>query len=192
MILRPKFYEPLEVDRAAERVKIGLKPDLPTALVLFGGEGSTVMLDIARRVTAPVQMIFMCGRNEKLAAKLRHTRVKFPISVQGFTTEIPYFMKLADFFIGKPGPGSISEALAMQLPIIVEKNAWTLPQERYNADWIRENQAGIVLKSFREIDRAIAELLAPGNLERFRANAARIQNRAVFEIVDILERLLQR
>ena len=51
-------------------------------------------------------------------------------------------MQLADFFIGKPGPGSVSEALAMRLPVIVECNAWTLPQERYNAEWIVEKEVG--------------------------------------------------
>ena len=56
--------------------------------------------------------------------------------VEGFTKEVPRYMQLADYFIGKPGPGSISEAVAMQLPVIVERNAWTLPQERYNADWV--------------------------------------------------------
>ena len=58
-------------------------------------------------------------------------------------------MHLADFFIGKPGPGSISEAIAMKLPVIVERNAWTLPQERYNADWVLEQGAGFVLPNFR-------------------------------------------
>jgi len=32
------------------------------------------------------------------------------------------------------GPGSISEALAMRLPVVVESNAWTLAHERYNAE----------------------------------------------------------
>ncbi len=60
-------------------------------------------------------------------------------------------MQLADFFIGKPGPGSVSEALAMKLPVIVECNAWTLPQERYNAVWVVEKEVGLVLKNFRNI-----------------------------------------
>ena len=46
--------------------------------------------------------------------------------------------------IGKPGPGSISEAVAMKLPVIIERNSWTLPQERYNADWVKERQAGMI------------------------------------------------
>ena len=75
--------------------------------------------------------------------------------------QIPYFMSLSDFFIGKPGPGSISEALAMKLPVIVERNSWTLPQERYNADWVLEKDVGIVvpklstnLRSRRPVARA--------------------------------------
>ena len=191
MILRPKFYEPVTVDRAEERDHLGLDPELPTGLVLFGGEGSSVMLEIARRITAPAQLIFICGRNQKLAEKLRRLPTPFPKFVEGFTGEIPYYMHLSDFFVGKPGPGSISEALAMRLPVIVECNAWTLPQERYNTEWVREKDVGVVLKSFREIDKGVRELLEPASFERFRANAAAIRNRAVFEIPDLLDAILQ-
>jgi|SRR5579872_4152967 len=190
MILRPKFYDPIVVDRAAEREKLGLKRDLTTGLVLFGGAGASVMLRIARAVKADVQMIFICGRNEKLANRLRSLRTRFPISVQGFTSEVPYFMHLSDFFIGKPGPGSISEALEMKLPVMVEKNAWTLPQERFNADWVREKHLGVVLKSFRHINAGLERLLQPETFATFRANAAAIRNRAVFEIPDMLASMM--
>jgi hypothetical protein len=192
MILRPNFYEPVTVDRKEERKKLGLSPGLTTGLVLFGGEGSNVMLDIAKRVTARAQFIFICGKNQKLAERIRQLPTQFPKYVEGFTSEIPYYMHISDFFIGKPGPGSISEALAMQLPIIVERNAWTLPQERYNTEWIREKEIGIVLKSFRDIDAGLKELLEPVNYARFRANAAAIKNRAVFEIPEILDSVMQR
>ena len=99
-------------------------------------------------------------------------------------------MRLADFFIGKPGPGSLSEALAMRLPVIVTSNAWTLPQERYNARWITENEVGIVLPNFWKIESAVAQMIDPSALARFRANAAKLENRALFEIPDILDRLL--
>ncbi len=189
MILNPRFYEPLEVDRAAERRRLGLAPERPTGLVLFGGEGSAVMREIARRLDT--QLILICGHNRKLAEDLRAMRRGAPTHVEGFTKEVPYFMRLADFFIGKPGPGSISEALAMKLPVIVERNAWTLPQERYNADWIREQQVGLVLRNFRGIARAVEELLRPENYARFRAHAAALENQAVFEIPEILEKILE-
>ena len=150
MILRPRFYEPVNVDRAAERARLGLDPAKPTGLVLFGGQGSSVMLEIARRL-ADTQLIFICGRNAKLAERLKALPAKAPRFIEGFTQEVPYYMHLSDFFIGKPGPGSISEAVAMKLPVIVERNAWTLPQERYNADWVRERHAGMVVANFRGI-----------------------------------------
>ncbi len=187
MIIRPRFYEPVTVDRASERKRLSLDPDRPTGLVLFGGQGSKVMLDIARSLP-DTQLIFICGKNESLAGKLRALPTGAPRHVEGFTSEIPYFMHLSDFFVGKPGPGSISEAVAMRLPVIVESNAWTLPQERYNAEWIRERGVGVVLPNFRGIREAVSRM--QGSLEEFRERVAKIENRAVFEIPEFLERLL--
>jgi hypothetical protein len=195
MILHPRFYEPPIEDKVAEREKLGLRRDLPTALVLFGGFGSGVMLDIAERLdrsNLELQLIFICGKNEKLAKALRERTSRLPRFVEGFTTRVNQYMQTADFFIGKPGPGSVSEALAMHLPVIVERNAWTLPQERYNADWILENEVGEVLSSFRKIVPAVARLINPATLSRYRANAAAMKNRAVFEIPDILQTIFER
>jgi len=76
--------------------------------------------------------------------------------------------------------------------VIVECNAWTLPQERYNARWILDKEVGLVLRSFRHVDRAVAKLIEPATLARYRANAAALENRAVFEIPGILETILSR
>jgi len=195
MILNPRFYEPVEADRRTERQRLGLNPDWPTGLVLFGGEGSAVMLEIAHRLEAtarPLQLITICGRNQKLAESLRAMRSRMPIFVEGFTREVPYYMHLSDFFIGKPGPGSISEAIAMKLPVIVERNAWNLPQERYNCEWVKEQDVGMVLRNFRGIGAAVEELLEPETYGRMRANAAALTNRAVFEIPDMLESIMAR
>jgi 1,2-diacylglycerol 3-beta-galactosyltransferase len=195
MILHPRFYDAPVEDRVAGRARLGLRPDLPTGLVLFGGHGSNVMLEIAERLDRSdldVQLIFVCGKNEKLANALRARKSRVPCFVEGFTTRVNEYMHLADFFIGKPGPGSVSEALAMQLPVIVECNAWTLPQERYNATWVVEKQLGLVLHSFAKIDAAVAQLIDPAALARYRANAAALQNRAIFEIPEILEKIFER
>jgi 1,2-diacylglycerol 3-beta-galactosyltransferase len=193
MILHPRFYEPVSLDRAAERKKCGLDPNLPTGIVLFGGYGTWKMRDILRQInrsSLQVQLIMICGRNEKLAKALRREPSWIPIHVEGFTTQIPYFMALSDFFIGKPGPGSISEALSRHLPVIIDCNAWTLPQERYNAQWVREKEVGIVVRSHRQVAGAVAELLKPGKLAQFRARTAAMENRAIFEIPVIFEKIL--
>ena len=101
-------------------------------------------------------------------------------------------MSLSDFFIGKPGPGSISEAVAMKLPVIVQRNAWTLPQERYNTDWVREKNVGIVVRDFSSIRKAVTDLLEPARFREFQSAVAAIDNRAVFEIVDILDDIVTR
>ena len=194
MILHPRFYEAPVEDRAAERERLGLRADLPTGLVLFGGHGSKVMLEIAERIERSqldLQIIFICGKNDKLAGALRDQKSRYPRFVEGFTTEVNRYMQLADFFIGKPGPGSVSEALAMRLPVIVECNAWTLPQERYNADWILEKDVGVVLRNFRNIGHAVGQMIDPGTLARYRKNATGLENRAVFEIPGMLQKILE-
>jgi UDP-N-acetylglucosamine:LPS N-acetylglucosamine transferase len=193
MILRPHFYEAQSIDRREERERLGLDPYLPTGLVLFGGQGSNVMFAIAERLgnsSENLQLIMICGRNTRLRERLEALNTRNKIFTEGFTKEIPYYMHLSDFFIGKPGPGSISESLKMNLPVIVERNARTLPQERYNADWIREQGVGFVLKNFRDIESAVKELLQGGRLEAIKRKIAGVENRAVFEIPEILKNIL--
>jgi len=198
MILNPRFYEPVEIDRERDREALGLDPRVPTALMMFGGEGSAAMVRIARTLAASgleLQIIAICGKGQRVReALLRLSGAVGPrlrMHVEGFTREVPRFIRLADFFIGKPGPGSISEAIAMGLPIIIERNMWTLPQERYNADWVEEQGVGIALRSFRKgIAGAVARMLDLKKRCEFIRNVARHENRAVFEIPGILERIL--
>ncbi len=113
---------------------------------MFGGHGSSAMLEIAKKLdqsSQPLQLILLCGHNLELAAKLRNLGLKKPVVIEGFTSKVESFMALGDFFVGKPGPGSISEALQFGLPVIVEHNARTMPQERYNGTWLVEKRLGM-------------------------------------------------
>src|SRR6266478_1045361 len=106
MILRPEFYADENAGPLELRREMGLRPDLPTGIVLFGGYGAKVMYRITERLDAagmPLQLILICGRNEKLAVKLRERKWKMPVSVVGFTKEVHKLMRAADFLIGKPG-----------------------------------------------------------------------------------------
>lgn len=193
MILHPRFYESEPAIRTEERKKLGLDPHLPTGIVLFGGYGTSKMLHILRQIdrsSLAVQLILICGRNEKLVEALRQEKTRISVHVEGFTTNIPYYMALSDFFIGKPGPGSISEALSKRLPVIIDCNAWTLPQERYNAEWIREKEVGLVVQHHSQIASAVTELLKPGRLSLYRERAAAMRNCAVHEIPKIFEYIL--
>src|SRR5882762_1228210 len=194
MILKPKFYQKPVIDRIAERTRLELLPDVPTGVVLFGGHGSPAMVEIAKRLDesqTPVQLIMLCGHSQAVLCELKALNLKKRVLIQGFTTNVDSYMAVADFLIGKPGPGSISEALQFHLPVIVERNARTMPQERYNTEWLEEQRVGIVLDSFREIASGVDQLLDPVPFAEFRRNAEKYSNRALFEIPSILDRVIQ-
>ena len=189
MIIRPDFYRPRLTDRSRERIRHGLDPQRETGIVMFGGHGSQAMLGIARRL-ADRQLILVCGHNRALARQLRAEPAAAPRLVLEFSRDIPHYMQLADYFIGKPGPGSLSEAVQQGLPVIVVDNAWTMPQERYNASWVREHGLGVVHDSLRSVAGAVAELT--GRLDEFRCNVRKMDNRALFEIPQLLAGILER
>lgn len=195
VVIHPRFYQPVASDRFFERQRLGLEPYLPTGLVVFGSYGSKEMIEIAEsleQLSLKLQLIFICGRNEKLAKALRNIPSRFPKFIEGFTSQIPYYMHLSDFFIGKPGSVGVSEAVAMQLPVITEcNNTMTLFQERPSADWLADNQLGIVVDNFCDINKAVAELIEPENFTSYKTRVKAYNNRAVFEVVDILKKIMK-
>lgn len=204
LVVHPNFYKVnaspavngrgIREDRDSQRQKLGLAPDCPTGLVMFGGNGSKVMLDIAKRLECfqdRLQLILICGRDRELASALRQSKGQQKRFVTTFTEDIPYYMRLADFFIGKPGNVSISEAIAMKLPVITEGNALTMAQEKYCCEWIKEKDVGIVISNFRDIKQAVAKLIRSGNYARYRVNLNNFDNQAVFEAIDCLQTILE-
>jgi 1,2-diacylglycerol 3-beta-galactosyltransferase len=190
MLLRRAFHERSAQDRIALRARLGLRPELPTAVVMFGGYGSAQMLDIARALPG-LQLVLMCGRNARLAERLRALPgTGAPRRVVEFTEDVPTFMGAADFFIGKPGPGCLSEALHLGLPIVTFSNAWTMPQERFNVRWVQAQGLGLAVGTTAGLPRAVEALLA--DLPQFQRRVSQLRNRASDEVPRILDRLLQR
>lgn len=188
MVIHPDFYPPCAADRELERVRLGLQPGRRTAVVMFGGQGSEEMLQIERALPQ-LQLVLMCGHNQALAERLRHSDAPAPRAVVGFTTEVCRHLQLGDLFIGKPGPGCLSEAVQLGLPVVTLRNARTLPQERYNTEWVLEHGIGRVLRSWRELEPAVDQIFA--RYADYRAAVARLDNHAVFELPRLLERILQ-
>lgn len=184
MLLRPNFYDLRPCDRSEERRQLGLDPARPVGLVMFGGQGARAMNTIAQKLEDQ-QLILVCGHNARLAKRLRAASARAPHAVIGFTDQVPRLMQLADYFVGKPGPGCLSEAVHMGLPVVVVSNAWTMPQERYNPTWVLENRLGLVIPGFSRVGDAVGQLLR--DLTAYRAAATRMRNHAGPEIVEILE-----
>lgn len=191
MMLSPKFYErdafsPSEL--RAQRLALGFEPQDAVGLVMFGGQGSSAMKRIAASL-ADKPLLLMCGRNESLKQDLQNHKRNPKHHVVGFTDDVARWMREADYFIGKPGPGSISEALHCGLPVIVTRNAWTMPQERWNTDFIRDNRLGCVVPSIAGIAQAAHKVMA--NLNLYRDRVRQFDNRALFEVASLIESLIE-
>jgi len=187
MLLRPSFYAPPASDRATAMRSLGLDPARPTAAVMYGGQGSAQMQRIAALLPG-LQLLLLVGHDARLGQRIARQAAAAPRAIVGFTSDVAGHLRLADFFIGKPGPGCLSEALHLGLPVITFENAWTMPQERYNTAWLREQGLGLVLGGLRQLPEAAAAMQA--RLPEFRARVAGLRNRAIFEVPEILAGLL--
>lgn len=198
LVIHPQFYAGSKLssaERASQRQQLGLEAARSTGIVMFGGNGSQEMLTIAKQLEHlenELQLIFMCGDNPALAQQLQAYAGPQKRAVIGFTDEMARYMHLSDFFIGKPGNVSVSEALAMKLPVVTTCNLTTMSQERYCAQWVSEQGVGVVISSFKQVDRAVSQLLSPGVLQQCQTNLDNFDNQAVFEVIDLLETILQK
>ncbi len=181
--------------RAEHRADLGLAPDRAAVLLVGGGEGMGPLFEIARaidRARLPLQLVIIAGRNRKLYDKLHAAEWQTPVSIQGFVTNMPDWMRASDVIVTKAGPGTISEALACGLPILL--SGFLPGQEEGNVTFVQESGVGMLRDKPEEIARTLGEWLTPGNdtLARFAARARQLARpRAALEIAGILNEILE-
>lgn len=164
-------------DKQTVRQRLELDCHRRVVLVMGGGEGFGHVFEIARAIAqsvSPAQLLIVAGRNRALRERLETIAWEIPTRIYGFVENIPEFMKAADILITKAGPGTISEAFAMGLPLII--SGYIPGQEQGNVTYVLDHKAG----TYAETPEAIAELvsiwLAPDNdlLQIMACNAARL------------------
>jgi UDP-N-acetylglucosamine:LPS N-acetylglucosamine transferase len=195
VIISPDFAEfrsrfSQREERARARSSLGLSPDSLTGLMMFGGQGAARMVDYAAAIEEsdlPVQMIYACGASPAVMTAIGALSSKRPRLALGHSNEIGRYMGLSDFFIGKPGPGAIAEALFMGLPLALEANGKTLLQERYNLDWAARAGVAILFKETEDLVSGLRHLLEPATLRAMQAAARQYHNEAISQILAILD-----
>jgi len=198
--IRPAFARP-GASPVEMRRKLGLAEDLPAVLLMGGGEGMGPVGRIARAVASRLaddgsgrpagQMVVICGRNQKLRERLLAYPWPIPIRILGFVQNMPEWMSACDCIITKAGPGTIAEALACGLPIVL--SGFIPGQEEGNVSYVLENGVGVYRRLPAEIAETVFRWLGPERTERDRmAEQARRLSRpqAAFQIVEEIARVL--
>ena len=189
----PKFARPIA--QADARRELGLDPDpsRPVFLLMGGGFGwgpIESMLEVVMDLPKNVQALVIAGRNEKLRERLvaKTASEAERIQIHGFTDRVELFLAASDLLLGKSGGLTVSEAMAMGVPMLVFR---PLPgQEERNCDFLQESGAAIRVHDYEELHfRLMRFLHQPEILDEMKQHARRVgRPRSAFAVAESLLR----
>mmetsp|Transcript_13077 Transcript_13077/g.32037 ORF Transcript_13077/g.32037 Transcript_13077/m.32037 type:complete len:567 (-) Transcript_13077:74-1774(-) len=206
--IRPEFWSSVDGEENGKpgiRKDLGLpRPDLPTVLVVGGGDGVGGIANVAKAIGESLangkpetegsgfgQMIVVCGKNQDAKNELeKHDWKGVPVRVEGFSDQMSRLMAASDCIVTKAGPGTITEAMIRGLPIML--SSYLPGQERGNVDYVVQGGFGAFSRKPDAIARTVSSWLQDKDLlgrmsERAKAEA---NSQATFEIArEILEML---
>ncbi len=172
--IHPKFDDVVGT-KAELRANLNLPQDKLIVMLMAGGEGGGKLLPTTlalAKARQPIHLLVVCGRNEPLREKLEQMAgtLPTPMTVLGFTDKIPEYFRAVDLLVTKAGPGSLAEANAAKLPVVVYD--YVPGQERGNVDFVRHNGLGAVaLHGAAEVVQAVRNMIrTPDRLEQIRHN----------------------
>lgn len=185
----PKFNIPLSRQTLAE--KFNIDPNLPTILIMGGGQGLGPIKTICKsleKIPDRIQEIIVTGTNAKLydSLKKRGEKSQKKTLLFEYADNIEELMTLSDIIITKPGGITTSEVLAKKLAMIIVK---PIPgQEANNTNYLTEKKAAIKIEDPKDIVAVITSLLNnPEQLQQLKETASQISKpNASFDIAKLL------
>jgi UDP-N-acetylglucosamine:LPS N-acetylglucosamine transferase len=160
--LRPDFITQKNKEQIKE--EFNLPKDKEVILITMGGAGGETAYAYAKKIgnmNLGAHLIVLAGRNAKLKKEVEHLKLhpSNSLTVFGFTDRVSDLMAVSDLIITKPGPGTINEALAMKLPILIDNTDISLFWERANVDMVMKYGVGQKIKQFDQIRTLLTSYL---------------------------------
>lgn len=161
--VNPRFAQDV-IDLPALRQRYQLDADRFTIMMMMGGTGGRNIYRFSKcleQAGLPVQILACCGSDRRLQHKMERfaQTSTIPTRVFAYTHEIPELMSLSNLIVTKPGPGTIMEALARDLPLIIDDTHYTMYQEKGNLDFVRKYNLGRVIHQVSELLPIVQSLL---------------------------------
>ncbi len=182
MPVHSKFHPVTDMEKRLIRSQLGLAPERFTIFMNAGWVGGGNVFSIYRALLtnaavtqAPIQVVFLAGRNEELlhAAQAIADQAEVPVKVLSFTNEIESLMMASDIMITKMGGLTTFEALSCRLPLIADAVTPPMPQESQTAAFLASTGAALMLKQPEQIVPMIESLLeSPGRYAALKEAAA--------------------
>ncbi len=158
--IRYKFAERL--DERKTRESLGLAADVPTVLVMGGGQGLGSMKEAVKALIASeesLQLIVVAGSNQKLFKWLKKASLKSSkkILCYDYASNIDELMEAATLIVTKSGGMTTAECLAKGLPMVI---ITPLPgQEARNTDFLLEKGVAVHVHDIRNLAEEVELLL---------------------------------
>ena len=152
----------IQYDKEELLRKFNLKSDLPVILIMGGGlglGGVKFALNHLETLKKSIQILVVAGVNSDLWADLKEIakNSKHIVEVWGFSNNVQELMAVSTFIISKPGALTISEALAMELPMLLHE---PIPgQEKENAAYVESIGAAIWIKDNQKLTEIVEAVL---------------------------------
>jgi UDP-N-acetylglucosamine--N-acetylmuramyl-(pentapeptide) pyrophosphoryl-undecaprenol N-acetylglucosamine transferase len=198
--IRSSLYR---IDRAQALVRLGLRPDLPTLLVMGGSQGASGINQAMIRALptlqgTSLQVIHLAGSRDARLLEDNYRRENIPAHVAAFHHHMEEVYSAADFAIARSGAASLSELAVFGLPTVLIPYPYAADDHQTrNAEIFVKADAAILLKEAELVDdslgKKIQQLLSEPETRRAMAGAmaALAPKNAASLVVDTMERYTQ-
>ncbi|HET7577989.1 MAG TPA: glycosyltransferase [Bacillales bacterium] len=186
----PKFGG--DYNREVLRLKYGLERNMPTVLITGGGYGmigkGNTVFQAFEKIPFDMQIIVVCGHNERLYHQLEQKMpsLKHKILLMGYVDHIEELMAVSDLMVTKPGGLTVSEAIAMSLPMLLYPSIGG--QEHDNTQFLLKTKTALLASDTEDLTRKVFRMLTDRNvLLTLRNHAKQLQRKhTAFDAVEVI------
>ena len=190
-------FAPTVGARSKLKAALGLDPDASTLLVMAGAEGQgripRLLPELAPMLKAlSIEVVVIAGKNARLRRNLLKTSATLGTraKILGFVENVADYMRAADALLTKAGPGTIAEAAACGLPLIVSD--FVAGQEAGNLEYVARRGSGVVALDAPSLTAVLTRLFGGDGSELARLRRGALESARPNAALDVAEFLLAR